>query len=174
MNAAAIVRGDLIEQLGGGESLGQIAGDLAGSGEMPKKDGEDLVRRDERAVGIHGADAVAIAIGGKAGVVASGENGFAQCRDVRLDGLRIDAAEERIASAAYLVAGEALAAHQRRQQPASGSMHGIDDEAQASGAHFFPIHQLLDGIEIGPQNIERMNLPGTRRQRGNATGQHGG
>src|SRR5579864_6114794 len=51
MNAPAIARGDFVEQLGGGKSFGQIAGNLAGSGEMPKKDGKDLVRRNERAIG---------------------------------------------------------------------------------------------------------------------------
>src|SRR5580704_2922771 len=118
MNAAAVARRDFIEQLGRGKSLGQIAADLPRACEMPEQDGKDLVRVDERPVGMHGSNAIAISIGGKSGIVAAAENGFAQCGDVRLDGFRVDAAEERIAGAANLIANDTMTPHQSNQQSA--------------------------------------------------------
>src|SRR4029077_17003102 len=88
MNAAAVTRRDFIEQLGGGESLGQVATDLSRAGEMPEQDGEDLVGSDECAVGVHGPDAIAVSIGGKPGIVATGAHGLTQRRYMGLDGLR--------------------------------------------------------------------------------------
>ena len=125
VNAAAEARGDLVEQLGGGKCLGHVAGQFARAGQMPEQDGEDLVRRDERAVAIHGADAVAVAVGGKAGVVAARAHRVAQRFDVRLDRLGIDAAEQRIARAANFVAGDAVAgASVRRSSPRAAPCMG--------------------------------------------------
>src|SRR5438874_1544547 len=112
VNATAITRCDFIEQLRRGKSLGEIAADLARAREVPEQDRENLVRGNECAVRMDGPDAIAISIGGKAGMVPAAANGFAQSRDVGFDGFRIDATKNGIAAPANLVAGYVMAPHE--------------------------------------------------------------
>src|SRR5690242_21709067 len=98
---------------------------------MPEQNGEDLLRRDESAVGVHGADAVAISIGGKTGVIAAAANGLSQGRDMGFDRFGIDSAEKRIVCAANLVASHAMAAHQRNQQAPRSEERRVGKECKA-------------------------------------------
>src|SRR5437879_10626022 len=116
------------------------------------------MRSDEGSVGVNGPDAIAISIGGKARIVAAAANGFAQRRNMGFDWFRMDAAEERVAGAANLLTGNAMAPHQGNQQPAGGAVHRIDDEAQPRGLQLFPIDQLIDGIQIRRKEVEGLNL----------------
>ena len=82
---------------------------------MPDEKREDLVRVDERAVAVDGADAVAIAVGAQASVVIASEHSLLKWRDVRRNGLRVDAAEARISCPANFVAGDSVAREERGQ-----------------------------------------------------------
>ncbi len=62
------------------------------------------MRCDERAVAVHRADTIAVAVRAQPGVVTAGNDGAAQCFHVRLDGLRIHAAKTRIAIPPNLIA----------------------------------------------------------------------
>src|ERR1051325_4304207 len=104
--------GELVNQFGDGKSFGDITGKIAHSGEVPNEKREDLMRVDEGAVAVDCADAVAVAVGGKAGVVFSGEDSLAEGGDVRLDGFRMNAAEAWVARAANFVAMDAVALEQ--------------------------------------------------------------
>ena len=77
---AAEFGGEFVDEFGDAERFGDVAGQIARTGKVPDEKREDLVRVDERAVAIDGADAVAIAVGAEAGVVFSGEDGFAKRR----------------------------------------------------------------------------------------------
>src|SRR5207253_7649864 len=102
--------GQLVDELRDGKSFCDIAGQAAGSCEVPHEQRKNLVRIDERAVAVDGTDAVAIPVSAESGVVFSRANGLAQRFDVRLDWLRMHAAETRIARAANFIAGDSVAA----------------------------------------------------------------
>src|SRR5450755_2179857 len=106
---AAEAVGNFVDELGYRKSLGDIAGEIAGAGEMPGEQGKKLVRIEEGAVAVDGADAVAVAVGAETGVEFSGEDGFAERLDVRLDGLGMCAAETGVAGGANFVAGNVVA-----------------------------------------------------------------
>src|SRR5215469_17736375 len=106
------------------------------------------------------ADTVAVAVCSETGMVAAAANRFAKRPHVRFDRFRIDAAEKRIPRAAYLVTGYAVPPHQRKQEPAGRSVHRIDNEAKPGRSEFFPIDQFVDGIEIGGEDVERVNTIG--------------
>src|ERR1035438_9199524 len=110
---------------------------------MPDEQREDLVRIDEGAVAIDGADAIAIAIGAKAGVVFSGLNGLAQWIDVRFDGFGMRIAEERVTGAANFVADDAVALEEIGKESRGRAVHGVGDEAKLCSAQAIPIDKFL-------------------------------
>src|SRR5438067_12689842 len=70
--------------------------------QQPAQDnGKNLVRIHEAAVFSHGAQAVGITIGGKAGMALLADNRLLQQAHVRLDGLGINPWEKRIHLAAH-------------------------------------------------------------------------
>ena len=109
---AAVFGGELIDQLGDRKGLGNVAGKFSSANEVPNHKRENLVRVDEAAVAIDGADAVAIAIRSEARVIFPGQNRFAQRFDVRLDGLGMHASEKWIARTANFIAFHAISSKQ--------------------------------------------------------------
>src|SRR5271169_5232806 len=97
---------------------------------MPHQHGESLMRIDEAAVAVDGADAVAVAVSAEAGVIFAGENSLTQRVDVGLDGLGVDAAEARVSSAANFVTGNSVAGAKFTQQAVGGAVHYVGDEAE--------------------------------------------
>ena len=124
-------RGNLVDHLGGRKCFRHVAGQIARSGQVPEQNRENLVRSDERAVAVDRADAVGVAIEREARVVAAVDHRAAQRLDVRLDRLRIHAAEKRIARAANFVAsrfrggGKARAAGRAPRRASDRSRNGI-------------------------------------------------
>jgi hypothetical protein len=149
--------GKLVDQLGDGKSFGDVSREIAGSGEVPDEQREDLMRVDEGAVAIDRADAVAVAVGAKAGVVFTREDCLAQRGDVRLDGFGMRAAEERVAGATNLVAGDAVALEEVGQESRCGAVHGVGDEAKFGFTQAVPIDKFLDGIQVGSARLKRLN-----------------
>src|SRR5271169_4283786 len=82
------------------KGLGNFAWNLARADQMPHEQRKNLVRINKAAVAIDSADAIAVAVGSEARVKFSGENCFAQGIDMRLDGLRVNTPETRIARTA--------------------------------------------------------------------------
>ena len=115
------------------------------------------MRCDERAVAVHRAGAVAVSVGAEAGVVLTGDHRPPQRLHVWLNRFRVAAAEQRIARAADLVAGNAVSRQQFAQQAAGGAMHRVHDEAVPGVAQPAPIDQLLDGFQIRRAHPERLN-----------------
>ena len=100
------------------------------------------------------------------------DHGALQRRDVRFDRLGIYAAEKRITRAANFFAGDFVAAEQVAQQSASGAVHGINHEAEFSGAQAVPIHQRVERFQIRRAQIERLEQVGPRRKGRHAVAQH--
>src|SRR6266851_1235190 len=100
--------GELVDELGNRESFGDISWQVASSREMPDEQCKNLMGVDERAVAVDRSNTVAIAVGTKARVVFSGAHGLAQRFNVRLDRLRMHAAETRIARAANFITSDAI------------------------------------------------------------------
>ncbi len=104
VKGAAKFGGDFVDQLGYGKGFGNVAGEIARAGEVPDQQSKKLMRIEEGAVTIDGANAIAVTIGAESGVVFAGEHGIAQRLHVRLDRLGMRAAEKWIAGAANFVA----------------------------------------------------------------------
>src|ERR1700730_2543660 len=124
---------------------------------MPDQQRENLMRIDERTVAVDRADAAAVAIGAKAGIVFSGAHRLAQRFNVRFDGLRMDAPKAGIARAADFVAGNAVAFEKFWEKPSGRAVHGISHKAKLRVAHALPVHQLLDGGQIRSARVERLD-----------------
>ena len=134
---------------------------------MPDEQGKDLVRIDEGTVAVDRADAVAIAVRSKPSVVFSGDYCLAQRTNVRLNRLGMDAAEARIAFAANLRAGDAIASEEFRQEAGGGSEHCIGDETKVGFADAVPIDEFFESVEIGRARLKRLDELWLRRQLGN-------
>ena len=163
--------GNLVDHFGDGKGFRDVAREVARARKMPEENRENLVRRDERAVGIHRADAVRVAIEREPRVVAARAHRLAQGLDVRLDRLRIHAAEKRIALAADFSGLDSVAAKQLAQQASSRSVHRINQEAELRSSQTVPIHETGERLEIWSAHVERMNQIIARRKRGNSVAQ---
>ena len=163
---AAKFGGDLVDHFGGGKSFGDVAGEFSGSGEMPEQDGKNLVRGDEGAVAIDGADAVGVAIEAETGVVFAIDHGAAQGGDVRFDGFGIHPAEEWVAGGANFFAGHVVAAEKFGEQAAAGAVHGIDDETKFGIANAGPVDEAGESFEIRSAHVERLDQFRLGRKRG--------
>src|SRR5579864_2165513 len=97
---------------------------------MPNQQGEDLVGINEGGVAVDGSDAVAVAIGTEGCIVFSGAHGLTGGLDVRLDGLGVNAGEARVACAANLIAGYAIASEKLTEQTRRGAVHWIAHKAE--------------------------------------------
>ena len=91
---------------------------------------------------------------------------------MRLDRLRIHAAEKRIARAANFVRLDPVAAKKLEQQSAARSVHRIDHETKLRRAQAVPIDQRVERFEIRRAHVERLNQVLAGRQRRNAVAQH--
>ncbi len=127
-----------------------------------KQDGIDLVRIDEVAVLIGGADAVCVAVGAEAGLAAVGGSGFAEGADVRLDGLGIDAGKERVGVGADLYVIDADAGEDVGEDGAAGAVHGVDAELHAGFCDEVEVGEALDGFEVGGQEVDFSDRRGLR------------
>ena len=121
---------------------------------------ENLVRIDELARAVNGADAVGIAVRGKAGVEIAFHHRAAQALHVRFDGLRIQAGEKRIVLRVNFAEGNSRLAEQARNAAAARSIHRIDHEPLAGGADLVQIDQLLEPFEIGSGEVNEFNRGG--------------
>ena len=91
----------------------------------------DLVRIDEVAVLVGGADAVGVAVGAQAGLAAVGHDRLAQRADVRLDRLGIDAGKQRVGIAANLHVSHAEAGKNIGDNRPARAVHRVDAELHA-------------------------------------------
>ena len=76
---------------------------------------------------------------------------------MRLDGLGVGAAEERVARAANFVADDAVAAEEFNEKSCCGAVHDIRYEAELRVADAIPIDELFEGVEVGSAGIEWLN-----------------
>ena len=127
---AAVLFANAVEHFGGVEGAGDGAGPAFAAQNPAQQHGEDLVRIDEVAVFIRGADAVGIAIGAQAGVAAVGNHRILKGADVRLDGLGVDAREQRIDMAPNLDVIDSKPRKDIGKNGAARAVHGIDSELQ--------------------------------------------
>src|SRR5450432_2679441 len=162
---AAEAMGDLVDELGNRKSFGDIAGEIAGAGEMPGEQGKKLVRIEEGAVAVDGADAVPVTVGAETGVEFSGEDSFAEGLNVRLDGFGVRAAETRIARAANFFAGNFVAGEKFAQQAGGGAVHGVGDETEIGFAEAIPVDEFFEGVEVGSAGIDGVEQIFSPRER---------
>ena len=102
VEGASVAGADAVDHAGGVEGARDVAGPFLAREQPLEQHGEDLVRIDEVAVFVDGSDTVGIAVGDQAGVASVLDDGVLKSAHVRLDGLRIDAGEERVVLGANL------------------------------------------------------------------------
>ncbi len=159
---------ELVNEFGDGEGFRDVTRKIAHAGEVPDEERKNLVRIDEGTIAVDCADAVTVAVGGKASVIFSGKDGIAESKDVRLDGLGIDAAETRIAYAANFVATNTVTLEQFWQEGCRGAVHGVGDETEFGFADAIPVNEFFKRIEIGRTRLERLDKFWLGRKGGNA------
>jgi hypothetical protein len=99
---APVLSGNAVEHARGVEGTHHLARPPLALEQPAQDDGVDLVRIHKAAILGHRTQAVGIAIGGEAGVALLLHHRFLKSRNVRKDGLRVDAGEKRIYIAANL------------------------------------------------------------------------
>ena len=162
---AAMLLADAVEHFGGVESSGYGAGPAFALEHPTEQDGEDLVRVDEIAVLVGGADAVCVAVGAEAGLAVVGHGCLAERADVRLDGLGVDAGEERVDVAANLDMGYADAGEDVGDDGAARAIHRVDAELHAGFGDEVEVGEAFDCREIGRQEIDQRDGRGFGRTR---------
>ena len=96
MQRQSIFLCQLIHHLRGRKRLDDLAAHPEVSGEIAQEDGKNLVGINELARAVDRADAIRVAVGGEARIVPPGNHRGAELSYVWLDGLRIEAREERV------------------------------------------------------------------------------
>src|SRR3954467_5325913 len=98
---------------------------------------------------VAGADAVGITVSSEPRVTLLRAYRLFQQRNVRLDGLGVDAGEERIHFALYLDMVDGALLEDSGENAPSGSMHRIDGELELGGADIGDVHKLQHGVDVG-------------------------
>src|ERR1700730_1810357 len=111
----------------------------------------------ERAVAVDGADAIAVSIGAKPGIVFARKDRLARIFDVGFDGLGMNAAEAWVALAADFGAGNSVSLEEFAEEARGCAVHRVRHEAKLCFAQAWPIHQLFDGVQIGGSCFEGLN-----------------
>ncbi len=145
---AAVFGGDAVQHFGGVEGAGDVAGPAFVLEQPLENDGEDLVRVDDVAVLVDGADAVGVAIGDEAGVAVLGDDAALGLGDVGEDGLGVDAGKGGVDLGPHLDEGDARAGEDAGEHAAAGAVHAVDEEAVAGGADGWQIDELLDRADV--------------------------
>src|SRR5215470_17535417 len=94
---------------------------------------------NERAISIDRADAVAVTIGAKSGVIFSRSHGLPRGLDMRLDRLRMNASKPGGPGASNFVRCDSVAPEQLAEQPRGGAVHRVDHKAKLCFAQALPI-----------------------------------
>ncbi len=118
------------------------------------------MRVDEAAVLSDGADAVGVAVGGKAGVTLLLDHRFLQRGDVRQNGLGIDAGEERIVLLANGHVLDAVLVEDAREHAATGAVHRVDGEFEIGAADEVEVGELADRLDVGGLEVDFLNFGG--------------
>jgi len=128
---------------------------------------------DEGAVAIDGANAVAVAVGGKACVIFSGAHRFPQSFDVRLDRFGMHAAETRVARAPNFVASHAVAVEKVRViSPAADPCMGSTTKRNFASRRRCQSISFSMGVQVRCARLQPVNQFLARRQRRHAVRQH--
>ncbi len=143
----AVFRRDAVQHLGGVEGAGNAAGPALALQRPAQQDREDFVGVDDVAVLVHGTDAVGVAVGNQAGVAVLRDDFNLRHRNVRQDGLGIDAGERRVAVRANLDGGHASAIEDALQHAGTRAVQAVDEEAVA---------RRPDGRQVGKRSMAAM------------------
>ena len=125
-----------------------------------QRQGEDLMRIDEVAALVHGADAVRVAVGHHAEVAHPRADGGGQRAEIPGDRLRVDAAEAGIHLAADLGHLAARSLQKGFDHAAARSVHGIHDKALRVFGDHIRIDQRAQMIEVRRQRVELLDQVG--------------
>ena len=125
-----------------------------------QRQGEDLVRVDEVAALVHGADAVRVAVGRHAEVAHARADGGGQRAEILGDRLGMDAAEAGIHLAADLGHLAARSLQKGFDHAAARSVHGIHDKALRVFGDDIRIDQRAQMIEVRRQRVELLDQAG--------------
>src|ERR1700741_3644079 len=99
------------------------------------------MRSYERSIGVHGGNAIGVAIERETRVVLAVACRLAQRLHVRLDRLGIHPAEKRIAISSNFKAVDPISPEKLAKQPASRPVHRIDNETKLRGPQSIPVDQ---------------------------------
>jgi hypothetical protein len=121
------------------------------------KQAVDLIGVDEAALLIHRADAVRVAVGGKAGLAVVLQDRDLERPDVRRNRLRLNAGKERIQLGADLDVVDAHAGENAREHTSSRAIHAVDGVFLPRGGDPLEVGEDRDGLDIGAEKVSLGN-----------------
>ena len=97
-SSTAVMLGNGIDQVGGRDRFGHAIFPAPAVHQVIEQQGDDVVGREESAVGVHDAEAVGVAVGGDADVRLGGSHLFAASFEQMVVGLGSMAAKQHVAT----------------------------------------------------------------------------
>jgi hypothetical protein len=144
---------DAVEHASGVKGARDIARPLFALEQPAQEDGVYLVRIDEIAVLIDGADAISVTIGREAGGAFVLDDGVLKGADMRLDRLGIDAGKKWIVLKTDLDVIDAELVEDAGKNAAAGAVHAVDGQLHAGLCDQVEVGEFRDGIDIGSHEI---------------------
>ncbi len=117
----------------------------------------DGVRVDKTPVGVHGADAVGVAVGRQPDPVLAGQHLVDQRAEVAGDRFGMNAVKAGVHLAAQFDHAAACLLQQFAQVDAPGPVHGIHRHADVGGADGVEVHQLVHLARVGGEGVEAVS-----------------
>src|SRR2546423_10093323 len=132
---------------------------------MQEDEGHDLVHRQRLAALVDRADAVCVAVGRESDERAAFDDSLFERREVSVNRLRADAAEQRVALRAYGLRPQPPARQKTLDPAPARTMHRINDDARALRAYQFEVNVVRDLIAVA-LDLSRESAARVRRERG--------
>src|SRR5579859_4711136 len=118
------------------------------------------MRIDESSVAIHGAQPIRVTISRKPGIESAFHHGVAQAGDVRLNRLRIEAREKRIACPVDFLKTNTRFVKKSGQAALPRAIHGIDHKQATGGTDSIQVNHTFKPREVRTDQVRLLNARG--------------
>src|SRR5256714_7762889 len=132
---------------------------------MQEDEGHDLVHRQSLAALVDRADAVCVAVGRESDERAAFEDALFERREVSVNRLRADAAEQRVALRAYGLRPQPPARQKTLDPAPARTVHRVNDDARVVRAYEFEVNVARDLLAVA-LGLRREAAARVRSERG--------
>src|SRR5579859_2214511 len=118
------------------------------------------MRIDESSVAIQGAQSIRVAISGKPCIVSAFRHGAAEVGNMRLNRLRIEAGEKRVARPVDFLKTNTRFVKKSGQATLPRAIHGIDHKPAPGGTDSIQVNHTFKSREVRTDQVRLLNARG--------------